>query len=391
MSLVYQDPSGPVTTTLAAATPAAISPGGSAGIDSMLGGQLVDTYVITVGASGGTLDTIELGFSPAAGSTAFAPFDTTYSVASGDVSSFVVQGFLGNLRVMCTSTAGADAVVSTAVYISAGATPNFALLVNGVVQNTLSLGAALSITSLTTSGAATIGTTMTVTGATALNGAVGLGDAAADAITVTGTMSFAKEQATTLKVNASTTADTAGSALTIQAGAGAATNANGGALTLNAGAKAGSGTNGALALGTSNTSAITAGATGITTTVAGALTVTEAATFNGAVELGNAFADAIDVNGNLRADSGDAGAAATSGTVNKIAGTFTLTSGQTTYTLANTCVASTSHVFASVETAAVGAVFIKRITPTANQAVFEFSGAVGANTLVHFFVVNVAA
>lgn len=116
----------------------------------------------------------------------------------------------------------------------------------------------------------------------------------AGAESITGVKTFtadpvlAAEAAHVLIVGASTTTDTAGGALAIRAGAGAATNANGGALTLDAGAKAGSGTDGAVSLGATNAEAVTIGRTGKTTTIPGALAVTQATTLTGNVGVGAA-------------------------------------------------------------------------------------------------------
>lgn len=116
----------------------------------------------------------------------------------------------------------------------------------------------------------------------------------ADDNTFTGTNTFnttpvlAKETAHTLAPAASTTTDTAGAALTVRAGNGAATNANGGALALDAGAKAGSGTNGAVTVGATNAESVAIGRTGKTTTVTGALAVTQGTTLTGNVGIGGA-------------------------------------------------------------------------------------------------------
>jgi len=112
----------------------------------------------------------------------------------------------------------------------------------------------------------------------------------------TGTNTFnatpvlAKETAHTLAPAASTTTDTAGAALTVRAGAAAATNANGGALALDAGAKAGSGTDGAVTLGATNAESVTIGRTSKTSTIAGALAVTQGSTLTGNVGVGGAAA-----------------------------------------------------------------------------------------------------
>jgi len=64
-----------------------------------------------------------------------------------------------------------------------------------------------------------------------------------------------------------------GGAVSLAGGAGTAGNANGGAASVLGGLKHGSGTNGVVNVGTSNTSAINLGATGIVTAVAGSLQV----------------------------------------------------------------------------------------------------------------------
>lgn len=103
-----------------------------------------------------------------------------------------------------------------------------------------------------------------------------------------GNIALSKESAHSISIAASTTTDTAGGALTMRAGAGGATNANGGALTLDAGAKAGSGTDGSIAIGGTAAEAVAIGRTGKTTTVAGALAVTQASTLTGNVGVGGA-------------------------------------------------------------------------------------------------------
>ena len=130
--------------------------------------------------------------------------------------------------------------------------------------------------SVSVKAAQTITGAKTFTGVTALTGGV------------SGDVSLAKEAAHSISIAASTTTDTAGGALTVKAGDGAATNANGGALALDAGAKAGSGTDGAITIGATNAQSIGIGRTGKTTTVAGALAVTQASTLTGNVGIGGA-------------------------------------------------------------------------------------------------------
>lgn len=130
--------------------------------------------------------------------------------------------------------------------------------------------------SVSVKAAQTITGAKTFTGVTALTGGV------------SGDVSLAKEAAHSISIAASTTTDTAGGALTVKAGDGAATNANGGALALDAGAKAGSGTDGAVTIGATNAQSVGIGRTGKTTTVAGALAVTQASTLTGNVGIGGA-------------------------------------------------------------------------------------------------------
>lgn len=108
-------------------------------------------------------------------------------------------------------------------------------------------------------------------------------------------------------VNAGAGGDTsgAGGAWYANAGAGTAGNANGGAMRLRAGAKHGIGTDGTMAIGDANTSAIQIGATGITTTFPGAVTVTQALTGN---LTGNA-------SGSSGSCTGNSATATTAGTV----------------------------------------------------------------------------
>ncbi len=141
----------------------------------------------------------------------------------------------------------------------------------GSLPESVSVKAAQTIT-----GDKTFSGTTTLSGTTALSGSV------------SGNISLSKESAHTVSVAASTTTDTAGGALTVKAGDGAATNANGGALALDAGAKAGSGTDGAITIGATNAQSIGIGRTGKTTTVAGALAVTQASTLTGNVGIGGA-------------------------------------------------------------------------------------------------------
>ncbi len=78
-----------------------------------------------------------------------------------------------------------------------------------------------------------------------------------------------------------------GGSLTLQGGAGGGTNGNGGNASIDGGAANGSGTNGSVLVGTTTASAVQLGRTGITTTVNGALTVTQATLLNGGLTASN--------------------------------------------------------------------------------------------------------
>jgi len=81
----------------------------------------------------------------------------------------------------------------------------------------------------------------------------------------------------TVTISGGPSSGAAGGATLVQGGASAGGNGNGGALTLRGGAKNGTGTAGALTIGDANTSAISIGASGITTTVVGTLAADTAA------------------------------------------------------------------------------------------------------------------
>jgi predicted RecA/RadA family phage recombinase len=114
-----------------------------------------------------------------------------------------------------------------------------------------------------------------VGGAAAVTGGLGKGNLAGGAVELTGGVggnTAGAGGAITIAAGAGGT-NGAGGAVTIAGGAGTATDGAGGNVTILGGLKNGSGTSGVLALGTSNTSAINVGATGIVTAVAGSLQV----------------------------------------------------------------------------------------------------------------------
>jgi len=82
--------------------------------------------------------------------------------------------------------------------------------------------------------------------------------------------------------------------INILSGAGSGTNTSSGSINLDSGTASGTGTTGTISLGSANASALTLGRAGLTTTNAGALTVTGAASFNGnlVVSAGTQFTNA---------------------------------------------------------------------------------------------------
>jgi len=148
--------------------------------------------------------------------------------------------------------------------------------------------------------ATTVNGSLKVDEATTLDGAVTLGNAAGDDVTVTGSVAsdVTFKQGAARAISVASHASGAGNHLSIAPGAAFATSGlNGGNLTLRAGAKDGAGTDGVLSCGDADTSAINIGASTIMSTFLGTLNVDEAATFDGAVTLGNAAGDAITVTG----------------------------------------------------------------------------------------------
>jgi len=111
-------------------------------------------------------------------------------------------------------------------------------------------------------------------GAASLTGGIGKGNLAGGAGSVVGGVGGATGIGGAIAVTGGAGGSTSGTggAVAIAAGAGTAGDANGGAVTILAGNANGSGTDGTLGLGTSNTSAITIGATSIATAIPGPIT-----------------------------------------------------------------------------------------------------------------------
>jgi len=125
-----------------------------------------------------------------------------------------------------------------------------------------------------TGGAARSAASNAVGGAVAVTGGIGKGNLAGGAVAVTGGLAGTTGAGGAVSVTAGAGGLTSGTggALAIAAGAGTDGNADGGAVTILAGNAEGSGTDGTLGIGTSNTSALTIGATSIATAIPGPIT-----------------------------------------------------------------------------------------------------------------------
>lgn len=89
----------------------------------------------------------------------------------------------------------------------------------------------------------------------------------------------------------------------------------------------------------------------------------------------------------VKLDSGTV-TAGTTGTISKSSGQFILSSGQSTYTLTNTLVTTTSIVHVVKQTAEASSRTILSVVPTANTVTVTMSGTVGSDTTFGFVVVN---
>lgn len=141
----------------------------------------------------------------------------------------------------------------------------------GVGGTTSGTGGAASVTG----GAAQSAASNAVGGAATVTGGIGKGNLAGGAGSVVGGVGGATGAGGAIAVTGGAGGVTSGTggAVAIAAGAGTDSNADGGAITVLAGNAEGSGTDGTMGLGTSNTSAITVGATSIATAVPGPITL----------------------------------------------------------------------------------------------------------------------
>ncbi len=145
-----------------------------------------------------------------------------------------------------------------------------ASVTGGVGGTTSGTGGAASLTG----GAATSAASNAIGGAAAVTGGIGKGNLAGGAGSLIGGVGGATGAGGAIAVTGGTggSGSGTGGAVAIAGGAGSAGDADGGAVTILAGNANGSGTDGTMGIGTSNTSAITIGATSIATSLPGPLT-----------------------------------------------------------------------------------------------------------------------
>ncbi len=93
------------------------------------------------------------------------------------------------------------------------------------------------------------------------------------------------------------------------------------------------------------------------------------------------------LNNLIRAVLVDAGVAGSSGTASASAGTFTVSSGTTTYVLTNTKISSTSLLFCTCVSGAVGRQ-VNSFIPTSSTGTLLLSGAAAADAKYAFLVIN---
>jgi len=200
--------------------------------------------------------------------------DTATSL-TGTASTFPIAGLEAAQGGSISTTGGASTTsgnaggASTIVGGLAGATGvgGAASVTGGGGGATSGTGGAASIVG----GAARSAASNAVGGAAAITGGIGKGNLAGGAVSATGGVAGTTGAGGAIAVAGGAGGATSGTggAITVAGGAGTAGNANGGAVSVICGNAHGSGTDGVLSLGTSNTSAISIGASAIVTAFAG--------------------------------------------------------------------------------------------------------------------------
>jgi len=262
---VYWDPTGdPVTGT--AGTGAAT--GTAASLNLM--GRCVETTAAT--------DSYVKVALTAAKRTATIAGSVTASDITGSDSTLTIvgaaaaQGGLVSVTGGASSTTGNAGGAASLVGGAGGATGagGAASVTGGSAGTTSGTGGAASLTG----GAAASAASNAIGGAATVTGGIGKGNLAGGAGSLIGGVGGATGAGGAIAVTggAGGSSSGTGGAVAIAGGAGTAGNADGGAVTLLAGNAHGSGTDGTLGLGTSNTSAITIGATSIATAIPGPIT-----------------------------------------------------------------------------------------------------------------------
>jgi len=241
----------------------------------------------TAEASGNTFMGFAQTLTAAADSNVRVALRSAESVAGGVSTATSITGTASTLPI-----AGLAAAQGGAVSVTGGASATTGLAGGAVTQvgglaGATGIGGASSVigggggatsgtggAAAVTGGAARSAASNAVGGAVAVTGGIGKGNLAGGAVSVVGGLAGTTGAGGAVAVTGGAGGLTSGTggAVAIAAGAGTDGNANGGALTILAGNAEGSGTDGTLGIGTSNTSALTIGATSIATAIPGPLT-----------------------------------------------------------------------------------------------------------------------
>jgi hypothetical protein len=316
-----------------------LASGGTAGRDT----AGVDTILINIRNSN-TSNAATIKIYTAASDTGTpAAWSQTYSVAakSGGVDGtkqILIRGYRGgNIRVTGSSTT-ATLVTDISGYTSPNGPGAFQVIVDGVVQGG--------------------GTGGTISGNLSQSGGT---------ISLSATGTAALDSTGAMTIGATSSSIAVGSASVVANFVGGLTIASAKAIT----------GLGNLAVESASGSTLTVGA------------ASNAVTWGQAAKLITTNGDIL-LNGNIRVTAADAGAAASSGTASAYSGTFTVASGQTTYTLTNAKILSTSLLFVTCISGAV-ARQVNSFIPNGGggSAVLTLSGAAGADSKFAFLVVNV--
>ncbi len=273
-------------------------------------GVNIGAFSGTHAAGGGTTAGINIGNISSAGTTS-----SNYGIQLGTMTGGTTANYQISTGILTSATTTTNAQINLGGVVTTGGTTNYGINV-GALSGTGTTNYGINVAALTSVGTTNYGLNVGgATGAATTNYGVFVGAVTGASTNIS--LAFAKENAHTIKVLDSTTADTVGGALSITAGAAAnstSTARAGGAITLTAGA------------GAANSSATT----GQTAGAGGALNIN---TGNGGNETGNA---AVVLNGGaggaITIDLGDGGSPSglsTAGSTGNggVGGAWSLTSG----------------------------------------------------------------